>query len=129
MIRAAATSTGVLLIAAFLLCGEYRNPAEFEMRSRVDTLKSIAKTGDVKSPMKIKTIWSKAKAIQSNESFSDGDDWLRGLGMDLANASGKTIVFFEVELFFPPTETDKHQPGIVWYLQYGHNPFHYASDK
>ena len=129
MIRATAIFTAVLLITGYLLFGAYKNSARFEKQSPVNALKSIARTGEVKSPLKIKSIRVKGRDIQSNETFPDGDDWLSGLGMDLANASGKTITFFQVELFFPTVGADKSQPGVVWYLHYGHNPFDYASDN
>ena len=129
MIRATAILISVLLITGYLLSAAYKNSARFEKQPPVNALKSIAKTGDAKSPLKIKTIRVKGRNIRSNETFPDGDDWLSGLGMDLANSSGKTITFFEVELFFPPAKTDKRQPGTVWNVQYGHNPFHYESDQ
>ena len=127
MLRLTATFTAGLLITGFLLFGAYNNSANLEKQFPLDTLKSIAKRGDAKSPMKIKKIWLKGREIKSNESFPDGDDWLSELRMDLANASGKTITFFQVELFFPPTGTYKRQSGVVWYLQHGNNPFHYSS--
>ena len=129
MIRAAATIIAAMFITGYLLFGAYKNSARFEKQSPVNALKSIAKTGEAKSPLKIKRIRVKGRDIQSNETFPDDDDWLSGLGMDLANASGKTITFFQLELFFPPMGTDNRQSGIVWYLQYGHNPFDYASDN
>jgi hypothetical protein len=129
MIRAFATFTAVLFITGYLLFAAYKNSAWFENQSPVNALKSIAKTGDAKSPLKIKALRLKGRDIQSNETFPDGDDWLSGLGMDLANASGKTITFFQVELFLPAAGTDKRQPGVVWYLEYGHNPFDYVSDN
>ena len=109
MIRATATFTAVLLITGYLLFGANKNSARFEEQSLAYTLKSIAKTGDVRSPMKIKALRLKGRDIQSNENFSEGDDWLSGFGIDLANASGKTITFFQLELFFPPEGADKHR--------------------
>src|SRR6185369_10686820 len=129
MIRATAILISVLLITGYLLSAAYKNSARFEKQPPVNALKSIAKTVDAKSPLKIKTIRGKGRNIRSNETFPDGDDWLSGLGMDLANSSGKTITFFEVELFFPPAKTDKRQPDTGWNRQYGNNPFHYESDQ
>src|SRR5215216_5540558 len=114
MIRAAAIFTSVLLITGYLLFAAYKNSARFEEQPPINALNSIAKTGNARSPLKIKTIRLKGRDVRSNETFPDGDDWLSGLGMDLANSSGKTITFFEVELFFPPAKTDNPQPGVVW---------------
>jgi hypothetical protein len=116
-----------LLVTGFLLFGVRRNAAMPE-RPSTQKLKSLTIAGNHKSPVKIKSVRAKGKELKSNELIVDDDDWLSGLGMDLTNGSGKTITFYEIQMFFA-NETDRRQPGVAWTISYGDNPFYYASDK
>ena len=119
----------VLSLAVLVVFGANRNAAQLETQPRNNLQKLISMSGNTKSPFKIKSIRAKGKETRSRELRTDGDDWLNGLGVDLANASGKTITFFQIQMLFPSSRNDKPEPSAVWYISYGVNPFEYESDQ
>jgi hypothetical protein len=125
---AAMLAVAVLSAAAFVLFGATRDAAKLERQYQNNSLKFISIAGNNKSPIKITKVRAKGKEIRSKEEFAAGDDWLSGLEMELANASGKTVTFFEIQLLFRSSIIDINPPDAVWFLNSGNNPFNYASD-
>jgi hypothetical protein len=125
---AAMLAVAVLSVAAFVLFGATRNAAKLEKPPLNNSLKFISIVGNYKSPMKIKKVRAKGTEILSKDEFTTGDDWLSGLEIELANASGKTVTFFEIQLLFRSSEPGISQTDIAWFLNSGNNPFNYESD-
>lgn len=84
----------------------------------------IALKDDHRCPLKISSVKAKGKQIDTSKPFIDGDDWLRGLTVEVVNPSELTVTFVQVELFFP--HPDK-KPGASFTIDYGDNPFRYNS--
>ena len=92
-----------------------------------DRERMILKKGDDKAPVKISEVRAKGRVVAVNKPFVDNDDWLKELTIEVANASGKTVTFVMVQLFFPPPDRSLKQPGAAVFMEYGDNPFNYES--
>lgn len=88
--------------------------------------RKISKKGG-RAPVKVSNIRAKGKVVAVNKPFVDSDDWLKELTIELANASGKTVTFVMVQLFFPQPDRSLKQPGAAVFMEYGDNPFNYES--
>ena len=87
----------------------------------------IVTKDDPRSPVKIMNVRTKGRKVESNRSFVDDDDWLKGLTVDVRNDSDKTLTFLQLELFFPRPEPDAKKPGVSFALDFGDDPFRYDS--
>jgi hypothetical protein len=124
--------TALLVVTALLLFGAYKNAAQQKGEPALAVQgqeRRIVKKDDLRSPVKITVMRAKGREVQSNKRFLDEDDWLDGLTVEVANTSGKTVTFLDVELFFPRPKEDAPEPGAVWHLQYGDSPFRYESPE
>lgn len=83
----------------------------------------IEKRLDFFPPVKITTVKTKKGVIKLEEEFLDDDDWLKGLTVKLANASGKSVTYIDVEMTFPRPANQAQRPPAVWHLEYGSSPF------
>jgi len=82
---------------------------------------------DRRSPIKIMSVHTKGRKVESNQPFVDDDDWLKELTVDVRNASDKMLSFLQLELFFPRLQPDAVKPGTSFTLDFGDNPFGYDS--
>lgn len=114
---------GVIAIVAVRATGE-RHKAEAASKPLRER-KFIKKGG--KAPVKINRIRAKGRVVPASKPFVDSEDWVKGLSLELANASGKTVTFVSVQLVFPNPERELKKPGAAVFLQYGDNLFNYAS--
>jgi len=74
-------------------------------------------------PVKIDKVKVKNRAVELGETFTEEDDWLRGLTVSLKNTSGKEIVYVEMELMFPrPGGGTEQTPVYLYRLFYGQQP-------
>ncbi len=89
--------------------------------------RTIIISDDRRSPMKIMSVRTKGRKVESNKPFVDDDDWLKELTVDVRNASDKTLTFLQLELFFPRPQPDAKKPGASFTLDFGDNPFGYDS--
>ena len=128
MIRLTIGIAALFVITATFLFNDYKNAAQGGPALAAQGRQPrMVKKDQSRSPVKIHAMRAKKKEVQSNKRFVDGDDWLNELAIEVANASGKTVNFVDVELFFPRPEEDGPRPGAVWHLRYGDNPFGYES--
>jgi hypothetical protein len=97
-----------------------------EAGSRPERERRFVKKGG-KAPVKIGRIKAKGRVVPASKPFVDGEDWLKGLTLELANASGKTVTFVKVQMVFPHPERAQNKPGAAIFLEYGDNPFNYVS--
>ena len=74
-------------------------------------------------PVKITGVKTKKGPVKFEDEFLDNDEWLRGLRVMLANASGKAVTHVDVEMTFTRPENQKNEPPSVWHLDYGSSPF------
>lgn len=120
----------LLVITATFLFSDYKNAAQGgPALAAQGQERRMVKKDESRSPVKIHSMRAKKRVVQSNKRFVDGDDWLNGLAIEVANASGKTVTFVDIELFFPRPDEDGPQPGAAWHLHYGDNPFSYESSE
>jgi hypothetical protein len=89
--------------------------------------RTIITKDDPRSPLKIMSVHTKGRQVESNKPFVDDDDWLKELAVDVRNDSGKPVTFLQVELFFPRPEPHTKKPGTSYTLDFGENPFRYDS--
>lgn len=92
-----------------------------------DRERTIIKKGDEKAPVKIKGVRAKGRVVTTNNPYTDGEDWLKDLTIELSNPSDKTVTFLQVQIFFPHPERALKQPGAVLFIEHGDNPFNYAT--
>lgn len=97
-------------------------PAYAQVNERTIIIKD-----DGRSPIKIISVRTKGRKVESNRPLVDDDDWLKELTVDVRNASDKTLTFLQLELFFPRPEPDDKKPGASFTLDFGDNPFSYDS--
>ncbi|HEX8846302.1 MAG TPA: hypothetical protein VF791_16770 [Pyrinomonadaceae bacterium] len=83
----------------------------------------IEKRSDFFPPVKITLVKTRKGAVKFEEKFLDDDEWLKGLTVRLANASGKTVTYIDVEMTFPRPENQAQERPAVWHLEYGRSPF------
>ena len=89
--------------------------------------RTIISKDDPRSPVKIISVRTKGRNIESMRPFVDDDDWLKDLTVDVRNDSDKTLTFLQLELFFPRPEQDAKKPGASFTLDFGDSPFRYDS--
>lgn len=110
-----------LLAAAFLVGDSFlpsRAAGQKEKRKRV-----IEETPYPNARVQIISVSNRRYHIKFKESFSDDDDWIKGLEVEVINKSGKTVTHVGINLLFerPPDQTG--EPPILWPLNYGFDPF------
>ncbi|MGI9104716.1 MAG: hypothetical protein ACR2G4_00550 [Pyrinomonadaceae bacterium] len=84
----------------------------------------IEKQSFSNEPVKITVVKTKKGAVNTDEKFNDGTDWLKGLKIIVENTSGKPVTYVRVGLSFPRPEnheTSKENP-YGESLEYGINP-------
>jgi hypothetical protein len=82
----------------------------------------IERRSDFSPPVKITLTKTKKKAVKFDEKFLDDDEWFRGLTVNVANASGKTVTYIDVGIIFPRPESQAQEHPAIWHLEYGSNP-------
>lgn len=109
-----------LLLAVFLALS-----ASLFAGTTQDKERTISKEMWRAEPVKIKVIKIKGKPIRLNEKFSEGDDWLKGVTVNLENTSKKPIVYIKVEILFRRPQGVKNSeqtPNYLYPLFYGQIP-------
>jgi hypothetical protein len=126
----------LFLTIALLLVGSYRTSAQRKTDGTVETLEQeqsnqrvVHKKSDFSPPVAITLAKAKKGPIKFNGKFLDDDDWFKGLTVSIENTSGKTVTFISVEISFNRPEKQSEEPGAVWHLDYGDNPFRYQSES
>lgn len=89
----------------------------------------IEKRSDFSPPVKITLVKTKKGAVKFEEKFLDDDEWLKGLTVRLANASGKTVTSINVEMTFSRPENQAQEPPAVWHLFYGFDPLWFKPEE
>lgn len=86
--------------------------------------RTIKKSSWRNEPVKITVVKVKGSPVNLDESFSEDDDWLKGLTFRLSNISGKTITFVSITLAFPTHGKNSPQnPMAAYELEYGRSPY------
>lgn len=114
-------------IAALLIVTAHKTGARVkgEAVSEAQRERMVLKKGG-KAPVKINKIRAKGQTLPAKP-FVDGEDWLKGLTVEVANTSGKTVTFLMIQVLFPHPEREHKKPGAVVFMEYGDNPFNYES--
>ena len=68
-------------------------------------------------PVKIKLVTSKKGAIKLGETFSDDDDWFRGLTLKIENKSDKAITYIALSLMFKRPDGETGRP-LAYSIRY-----------
>lgn len=89
--------------------------------------RTIVTKNNPRSPVKLMSIRTKGREVESNKPFVDDDDWLKELTVDVRNDSDKTLTFLQLELYFPRPDSNAEKPGASFTLDFGDNPFSYDS--
>jgi hypothetical protein len=109
-----------LLIAGFLVMSASLYATTAQEKERTIT-KEMWRT----EPVKIKLIKVKGKPVGLKQKFSEEDDWLKGITINLENISKKTILYIRFEMLFPRPEGVKNSEETPVYLHplfYGEIP-------
>lgn len=97
--------------------------APFQERERV-----VVKKTDFNPPAWIRGTKTKGRSVPLSKRFVDDDDWLKGFSVTVLNASDKAVTHVGIEMLFR-LEGSSQQLPAGWFLYYGHNPFHYKTQK
>lgn len=81
----------------------------------------LRKSSDYNPPVKIVLAKQNKGPIKFGKKFQAGDDWLKGLAVALANHSGKSVTYVDIEILFVRPENQRLPPA-VWHLEYGRSP-------
>lgn len=115
----------VLLIKAIPSAGIAQSTQEGQAQERI-----IVKKSDFNPPVSITIVKTKKRgALQTNKTFLDDDEWIRGLEISVGNDSGKTVTYIGVELLFRRTEDQEQGLPAGWFFNYGLDPFRYESEE
>jgi len=71
-------------------------------------------------PLEIVDIKMANKAVKLGEKLNANDDWLKGLNLKFKNISGKDIIYVEIDLNFPETQSSGYEMSFP--LKLGHRP-------
>ncbi len=71
-------------------------------------------------PLQIVDIKAANKTIRLGESFNSNNDWLKGLNLKVKNTSEKDIIYVEIDLNFPETQSSGYEMSFP--LKLGHRP-------
>jgi len=69
------------------------------------------------------------RKILLGKSFSDDDDWLKGLTVSVKNSSGKPLTHIGVKITLDRAQGQEDQGAATWDLWYGVSPFYYKPDE
>ncbi|HKB66790.1 MAG TPA: hypothetical protein VKC61_13120 [Pyrinomonadaceae bacterium] len=129
LIASLSLTTTILLIGTFRTSAQRKTLEQGETSGQEQSEERVVnKKSDFSPPMDITLAKTKKGSIKFNRKFLEDDDWLRGLTVSVANASGKTVTFIGVEIFFKRPGEHSGEPGALWHLEYGDDPFHYQSE-
>ncbi|HZH31183.1 MAG TPA: hypothetical protein VEY11_10505 [Pyrinomonadaceae bacterium] len=109
-----------LLMAGFLAMS-----ASLFARTTQEKERSITKESWRTEPVKIKVIKVKGKPVGFNQKFAEGDDWLKGITINVENISKKPILYIRVEILFRRPQGVKNSeqtPNYLHPLFYGEIP-------
>ena len=122
--------TGSLLLLA-LLVADYKTAAQRQPLSSVNEPQDriIAMKSDFSPPVRIITLKTRKGVVESDKTFPDDDDWLKGLTVRLDNESGKRLTYVDVEVLFRRPDNQAYEPPGVWHLEYGQNPLRYTTGE
>lgn len=81
------------------------------------------------APVKIVGVLNRNHKIKFKESFSDDDDWIKGLAFEVVNQSEKTVTHVGIDLVLERPSDEAGLPPSVWPLTYGLNPFWLKPDE
>jgi len=83
----------------------------------------IEETPYPNAPVQIVGVTNRRYHIKFKESFSDDDDWIKGLEVEVINKSEKTVTHVGIDLFFERPPDQAYEAPVFWPLTYGFNPF------
>ncbi|HLL71807.1 MAG TPA: hypothetical protein VK363_10265 [Pyrinomonadaceae bacterium] len=109
-----------LLLAGFLALS-----ASLFAGTAQDKERTISKEMWRTEPVKIKVIKVKGKPVRLNEKFSEDDDWLKEIKVNVENISKKNILYIRIEMLFPRPQGVKNSeqtPTYLYPLFYGQMP-------
>jgi hypothetical protein len=111
-----ATTVGLIALVVMIIAGG----KNINVDARLQKEKVVKKLTYRNEPLELLEIKLSEKPIKLEEKAVAEGDWLKKLSLKLKNSSAKTIVFAEIALDFPETETAR---GVMSYrLRLGNNP-------
>jgi hypothetical protein len=105
------TSTALLCVMVLL------NVVFAQSSNRNRVVNKLTQAGE---PIEITKLKVKGKPLNFNREFSDDDDWVKGLTVEVKNVSGREIIYLQIELDFPVDDSDARV--FVVSLEYGYPP-------
>jgi hypothetical protein len=75
------------------------------------------------APVQIVGVTNRRYHIKFKEDFSDDDDWIKGLEVEVINKSGKTVTHVGIDMLLERPPEQVGEPPSVCPLNYGLNPF------
>ncbi len=117
-------SVGLVLPVVYKATTQDQTPdaAESTPKNRV-----MVKRSDFSPPIRIGTVKTRRGVIETGRPYLDDDEWVKGLTVSVANTSGKTITYIGVDVIFRRSEKQGQEPGALWSLNYGVDPFQYST--
>ena len=80
-------------------------------------------------PVKIVGVETSKRKVVLGESFSDDDEWMKGLKVRVENTSGKDLTHVGIRITFDPPVDQKDQTRASWDVWYGVSPFYYKAEE
>jgi hypothetical protein len=116
------TTLKIALLAAALIWGGIElAPTTFQVVGATQNQERIIKKlSNVNEPVKIRLVKTKKGTAAIGKKFSDDDDWVKGLTLNLLNSSPKPITHVKVEVTFSRPENDvtSNEPPLGIFLTY-----------
>lgn len=120
------TTLKIALLAAFLAWGgiELAPSGSQVVAAAQNQERVIKKLSNVNEPVKIRIVKTKKGTTAIGRKFSDDDDWVKGLTLNLLNTSGKPITHVKVEVAFlrPANDVTSDEPPFAIFLTYASAP-------
>jgi hypothetical protein len=116
------TTLKIALLAAFLVWSgiEFAPTSSQVAVAAQNQERVIKKLSNVNEPVKIRIVKTKKGTTAIGKKFSDDDDWVKGLTLNLLNTSDKPITHISVDVTFlrPENDVTSDEPPFAIFLTY-----------
>jgi hypothetical protein len=113
-----ASVSAILIAATCLVWPSGFNIFRASMQGQEKSLQKLKHYSN--EPLEIVDIKMANKTVKLGEKLNANDDWLKGLNLKFKNTSGKEIIYVEIDLNFPETQSSGYEMSFP--LKLGHRP-------